>query len=67
VGAKPRRRYGSFTVRAPGAWLGFHATEGLFALITAIVGAAVGGNLILLALDIAWDWQLRDRFRASQR
>ena len=45
-----------------GAWLGFNATEGLFALITTIAGAAVGGNLILLALDIAWDRQVRDRF-----
>ena len=48
-----------------GAWLGFHATEGLLALITAIVGAAVGGNLTLLGLDIAWDWQVRDRFAAN--
>jgi pimeloyl-ACP methyl ester carboxylesterase len=50
-----------------GAWLGFHATEGLLALITAIVGAAVGGNLSLLALDIAWDRQVRDRFPANPR
>jgi pimeloyl-ACP methyl ester carboxylesterase len=50
-----------------GAWLGFHATEGLLALITAIVGAAVGGNLSLLALDIAWDRQVRDRFPAHPR
>jgi pimeloyl-ACP methyl ester carboxylesterase len=47
-----------------GSWLGFNAIEGLFALITAIVGAAVGANLILLALDIAWDRQVRDRFPA---
>ncbi|HSL64120.1 MAG TPA: alpha/beta hydrolase, partial [Gaiellaceae bacterium] len=45
-----------------GAWLGFNATEGLVALLTAIVGAAVGGNLVLLVLDIAWDRQARDRF-----
>lgn len=50
-----------------GAWLGFHATEGLLALITAIVGAAVGGNLTLLGLDIAWDRQVRDRFAANSR
>jgi pimeloyl-ACP methyl ester carboxylesterase len=50
-----------------GAWLGFHASEGLLALITAIAGAAVGGNLILLGLDIAWDWQVRDRFAANAR
>jgi hypothetical protein len=47
-----------------GGWLGFHAIEGLFALVTAIVGAAVGANLIVLALDIAWDRQVRDRFPA---
>ncbi len=45
-----------------GAWLGFNATEGLFALITAIVGGVAGANLTLLALDIAWDRQQRDRF-----
>jgi len=38
-----------------GAWLGFHSTEDLLALITTIVGAAVGANLVLIALDIAWD------------
>jgi hypothetical protein len=47
------------------AWLGFHATEGLLALVTAIAGASAGGNLALLALDIAWDRQLRDRFPAN--
>ncbi len=50
-----------------GAWLGFHATEGLLALITTIVGATVGGNLALLGLDIAWDRQVRDRFAATPR
>jgi pimeloyl-ACP methyl ester carboxylesterase len=45
-----------------GAWLGFNAMEGLFALITAIVGAVASANLTLLALDIAWDRQQRDRF-----
>jgi hypothetical protein len=44
-----------------GAWLGFNATDGLLSLITAIVGATVGANLILLALDISWDRQARDR------
>jgi pimeloyl-ACP methyl ester carboxylesterase len=48
-----------------GARLGFNATEGLFAVVTTIVGAAAGGNLTLVALDIAWDWQLRDRFSAT--
>jgi pimeloyl-ACP methyl ester carboxylesterase len=50
-----------------GAWLGFNATEGLLALITTIVGAAVGANLTLLAFDIAWDRQVRDRFAANPR
>jgi pimeloyl-ACP methyl ester carboxylesterase len=50
-----------------GAWLGFHATEGLLALITAIVGAAVGGNVTLLGLDIAWDRQVRERFAANPK
>jgi pimeloyl-ACP methyl ester carboxylesterase len=45
-----------------GAWLGFHAAEDLLSLVTAIVGAAVGGNLTVLALDIAWDRQTHDRF-----
>jgi hypothetical protein len=30
-----------------------------------ILGAAVGANLTLLALDIAWDRQVRDRFTAA--
>jgi hypothetical protein len=46
--------------------LGFNATEDLAALITAIVGAVVGGNLIVLALDIAWDRQVRDRFAEAK-
>jgi hypothetical protein len=45
-----------------GAWLGFHAVADLLALVTAIVGAAVGANLILLALNISWDRRVRDRF-----
>jgi hypothetical protein len=44
-----------------GGWLGFNATTGLLALLTTIVGAAVGGNLTLLALDIAWDRSTYDR------
>ena len=45
-----------------GARLGFHATEDLVALLTAIVGAIAGGNLLLLALDIAWDRLALDRY-----
>jgi pimeloyl-ACP methyl ester carboxylesterase len=49
-----------------GARLGFNTTEGLVAVLTTTVGAAVSGNLALLALDIAWDWQRRDRFAAAR-
>ncbi|MGH2589745.1 MAG: hypothetical protein ACRDGW_02980 [Actinomycetota bacterium] len=48
-----------------GAWLGFNATEVPIALLTAILGAAVGANVTLLALDIAWDRQARDRSAAT--
>jgi hypothetical protein len=44
-----------------GAWLGYHATEGFLALGTTIVGAVVGANLTLLALDIAWNHTGRRR------
>ena len=50
-----------------GAWLGFNVTSaafGLFAPLLAIVGAAVGANLTVLALDVAWDLQARERFAA---
>jgi TAP-like protein len=46
-----------------GAWLGFHATTGLLALVTTIVGAAVTANLALIVLDIAWDRSGRPRTR----
>jgi pimeloyl-ACP methyl ester carboxylesterase len=48
-----------------GAWLGFNAAEGLFALVTTIIGASVGANLTLLLLDIAWDRQVQDRFAVA--
>jgi hypothetical protein len=35
-----------------GGWLGLQAETGLLSLVTAIVGAALGGNLGVLALDI---------------
>ena len=49
-----------------GAWLGFHTIEGVFALVTTIVGTIVGANLLLLGLDIAWDRQSRDRFAVRE-
>jgi pimeloyl-ACP methyl ester carboxylesterase len=44
-----------------GAWLGFNVAGVGLGSLTAIVGAAVGGNLLLLTLDIAWDWRARAR------
>jgi len=44
-----------------GAWLGFHMSTGLMAVVTTIVGAAIGANLIVLALDISGGRQVRDR------
>jgi hypothetical protein len=52
-----------------GARLGFNVTDagfGLFAPLLAIVGAIVGANLTVLALDVAWDWQARDRFAVTE-
>jgi pimeloyl-ACP methyl ester carboxylesterase len=50
-----------------GAWLGFNTIEGVPALLTTMVGAAVGANLTVLALDVAWDRQVRDRSAAHAR
>ena len=36
-----------------GAWLGFNASEGMLGPLTAIVGSAVGANLLLVLLDVA--------------
>jgi RND superfamily putative drug exporter len=49
-----------------GGWLGYHAVDGLFALLTTIAGAAVGGNLALLGLDVARDWQASVRFAEAR-
>ena len=38
-----------------GGWVGFQAGSGLLALITTIVGAALGGNLAAIVLDIRRD------------
>jgi pimeloyl-ACP methyl ester carboxylesterase len=46
---------------AVGAWLGYHALEGLAALGTSIVGATVGANLLLLGLDMTWEHSLGGR------
>ena len=35
-----------------GAWLGFNAADGFGVLLTAIVGSAVGANLLVLLLDL---------------
>ncbi|MGE5273491.1 MAG: alpha/beta fold hydrolase [Verrucomicrobiota bacterium] len=43
---------GSLAGALVGAWLGYQAGTGLLAVITTIVGAALGANLVLIALDI---------------
>jgi hypothetical protein len=48
-----------------GGWLGFNATAGLLALVTTIVGAAIGANLILIVLDIARERSARDHVTAT--
>jgi hypothetical protein len=48
-----------------GAWLGFHAAADLLALVTAIVGATAGGNVPLIALDIAPSRSVPDRSPAA--
>jgi hypothetical protein len=50
-----------------GAWLGFHATGGILALITSIVGAAAAANLVLLVFDITRDRSNRSRLGAPLR
>lgn len=48
-----------------GTRLGFNATSSLLSMLTAIVGAAVGANLILLILDMTWDRSNSSRFPLS--
>jgi pimeloyl-ACP methyl ester carboxylesterase len=48
-----------------GAWLGFNATTDLLALVTAIVGAAAGANLIVLVLDIVREQAARELATAT--
>ena len=51
-----------------GAWLGFNVTSagfGYIAPFVAIVGATLGANVLLLALDIVWDSQAHDRAAES--
>jgi MFS family permease len=55
-----RKRFGlawALVGALTGAWAGFQAGTGLMAVITTIIGAALGGNLAVLALDI---WGTRE-------
>jgi TAP-like protein len=60
------RRHGTIGVAAAvggalvGGWLGFHAVDGILALITTIAGAIAGANLLLLVLDIMWQRPVPD-------
>jgi pimeloyl-ACP methyl ester carboxylesterase len=47
------------------AWLGFNATAGLLALITTIVGATVGANLMLIVLGMTWERSIGSRFASD--
>jgi pimeloyl-ACP methyl ester carboxylesterase len=58
---KAKGFWGAMAGSLAGTWAGFNVADGLLALITAIVGAAVGANLVLIALDIAWDRSGRPR------
>jgi hypothetical protein len=49
-----------------GAFLGFYASVGLLAVVTTIVGAAVGANLTLLVFDIVRGRSAVELARASQ-
>jgi hypothetical protein len=51
-----------------GAWLGFNVTSagfGMLAPLLAIVGAVVGANTTVLALDVAWELQAQSRSLAD--
>src|SRR5215203_6132560 len=48
-----------------GAWLGFHATDGLLALLTAIAGALAGANMALLVLDMSRARSIRNQSAAG--
>jgi uncharacterized membrane protein YdfJ with MMPL/SSD domain/pimeloyl-ACP methyl ester carboxylesterase len=66
AGARTIGFLASMTTALVGAWLGLHAATGLMAVITTIVGAALGANLTLLALDISWGRHVRDRSAARE-
>jgi len=53
--------WGSVGGGLAGAWFGFISAPGLLALITSIIGAAVGANLLLIVLDITRNPSDRDR------
>jgi hypothetical protein len=56
---RDRPQRGRFAIVLAGAllggWIGFQAGSGLLALITTIVGAALGSNLAAIVLDIRRD------------
>ena len=56
---RDRPQRGRFAIVLAGAlvggWIGFQAGSGLLALITTIVGAALGGNLAAIVLDVRQD------------
>jgi hypothetical protein len=51
--------------RARRGWLGFHATDGPLALLTAIAGALAGANLTLILLDMSRARSTRNQSAAT--
>jgi pimeloyl-ACP methyl ester carboxylesterase len=51
--ARSRALAASVAGALAGAWLGFHAIGGFAGFLTAILGALLAANLVLIALDIA--------------
>jgi len=60
-GAKSKGFVIAVTAGVVGAWLGFHATVDLMALLTSIVGATAGANLALILLDMSRARAVADR------
>ena len=56
----------AFAGALAGAWLGFHATLGLPALATAVLGAIAGANLVLIMIDIARASSADDRISVDK-
>jgi pimeloyl-ACP methyl ester carboxylesterase len=50
-----------------GAWLGLHEVDGLFSVITAVLGAVLGSNLAVLVRDVLGGTPAESSHRRSRR